>query len=51
MNRQKSHPNHSPGVCRTGVRSFRRVLPLLLSAGGEGATFSGAVGADAEEEL
>lgn len=41
-----------PGVCRTGVLSFRRVLPpLLLSAAGVGVTFSGAVGVEADTEL
>lgn len=41
-----------PGVCRTGVLSFRRVLPpVLLSAAGEGVTFSGAAGVEAGTEL
>lgn len=42
----------SPGVCRTGVLSFLRVLPpLLLSAAGGGVTFSGAGGVEADTEL
>lgn len=41
-----------PGVCRTGVLSFLRVLPpLLLSAAGDGVTFSGAGGVETETEL
>lgn len=41
-----------PGVCRTGVLSFRRVLPpLLVSAAGKGVTFSGAAGVDADTVL
>ena len=41
-----------PGVCRTGVLSFLRVLPPpLLSVAGEGVTFSGAGGVEADTEL
>lgn len=40
-----------PGVCRTGVLSFRRVLPLLLSVGWESVTFSGAGDDEAGTEL
>lgn len=41
-----------PGLCRTGVLSFLRVLPpLLLSTAGEGVTFSGAAGVEAATEL
>lgn len=39
-------------MSRTGVLSFLRVLPpLLLSVAGEGVTFSGAGGVEADTEL
>lgn len=38
-------------MCRTGVLSFRRVLPPLLSEGWGGVTFSEAVGVEADTEL
>lgn len=46
-----NHKHLLPGVCRTGVLSFLRVLPPVLSAAGEGVTFSGAGGVEARTEL
>ncbi len=58
LNHKPSHDNCFvtafvlPGVCRTGVLSFLRVLPpLLFSMAGEEATFSGAGVVEVDTEL